>query len=665
MQVNGEGGRRRLKWLPAWQAIAVLAVAGSLSFLPAWQSIERLGFDLLTVTFPPEHEDFPLVVVGIDEPSFAELGMAWPWPRGMHGRLVEALDRAGAAVVAFDVVFADPTTRDQDQAFAEAIQRHGNVVLAGDLFYQQDPRFEQVVRVDPLGRFLEAGAATGIASVTVDSDLVVRRLPAADDAFWREIVRAWNRSTEAQTAGNPDLPAGALIRYLPPGVGFSYASYYQAVEGEGMLPPGFFRDKIVLVGLNLKASPEPGKAGQDQFATPFLGSTGWLTPGVELVAVEVANGLMNRHVTAAPAGLVLMLSALSLALALRLMWAWQPLRSGLVAVAIMLALGMVSAGLFSQWDYWLPVFAPALAVVGYYLLRGGTAFAVERQRRRAIRQAFEHYVPPSVVSELLHHPELLSLGGERRPITVMFTDLAGFTNEAEKLEPEAVSGLLNEHFDAMASIVIDHGGTIDKFIGDAIMAFWGAPLEDEKQALHACEAALAMQQGMRQLRESLRRRRLPELRMRIGVHTGEAVVGNMGASARFDYTAVGDTVNLASRLEGVNKLYGTELLVTEDVTQQLEGCLPLYPLDIIRVKGKQQPVEIFTAFGDATLGEQVAGAVALFRERRWADAMSQWRSLANNPAVAVIAELYIRRLEEINRAPPAADWDGAYALEKM
>ncbi|MEP5766085.1 MAG: adenylate/guanylate cyclase domain-containing protein [Halieaceae bacterium] len=650
---------------PLWIAIALFVLLWPLSLSPPWQGIENKGFDALTVSTAPDNIELPLVMVGIDQPSFAELAMPWPWPRSVHAELVQQLHGAGAAVIAFDIVFADPSAAADDQAFASAIAQASNVVLAGDLAYQEHELFEQLIRIDPLGLLLEAGAATGVASTAVDEDLVVRRLPAAQDAFWRTIVRTWNRSQQDGALGNPELPAGKLIRYLQPGQDLAYASYYQALDPQEMLPADFFRNKIVLIGLNLKATPDPGGARSDLFATPFFATTGWLSPGVELVATEVANGLLNRAITPAPGWMPVALMGAALLLATALMWTWQPLASAALVLLLCVGLALISVAVFAWRDFWLPTGATTLALLMYYLLRGATAFVRERRRRQAIRRAFEHYVPPAVVAQILSQPDLLELGGEKRQVTLLFTDLAGFTSQAEQLQAEQVAQVLNEHFSAMASIVINHGGTIDKFIGDAVMAFWGAPLEDDDQALHACQAAMAMQRAMHQLRQDFRARGLPEIAMRIGIHSGPAIVGNMGAADRFDYTAVGDSVNLASRLEGVNKLYGTGILVSQDVFRQLGGQLDLWPLDIVRVKGKSVPIEIFTCFGDPGLGPSVAAAVADFRQRDWQASLAKWRTLIDNEECQQIAALYTRRIEAFQQQAPDQAWDGSFALEKM
>jgi adenylate cyclase len=214
------------------------------------------------------------------------------------------------------------------------------------------------------------------------------------------------------------------------------------------------------------------------------------------------------------------------------------------------------------------------------------------------------------VEQLLADPRRLALGGELREITIMFTDLAGFTRISEKMAPDAVSRVLSEHFTAMTDIILAHGGTVIQFIGDAIMAFWGAPLDDPDHRLHAVQAAVGMQRGMAKLRNELAARGLPELHMRIGLNTGTAVVGNMGSQRRFAYSALGDCVNLAARLEGTNKAYGTRILVSGETAKGVGEAIALRRVDLVRVSGKTEAVEIFAPADDPAWAAAPEGSLA-------------------------------------------------------
>ncbi len=641
--------------------VAFVILAAALT--PYGKRIEIEAFDLLTVLTAPGTKNVPIVIVGIDEPSFGELGIQWPWPRDVHARLVNSLARQGAAVIAFDVVFAEPSKPAADRIFARSIRKAGNVVLAGDLAVQKNPRFEQVMQIDPLPLFRKAGARTGIASVELDADLKLRTVPQHADALWRQIVRTY-RMRSGGSASGPLLPGKARIRYLGPDHSFEYVSYYQALNPRRYLPPDIFRDKIVLIGLDVKASPDPASPQAEMFATPFLIKNQMRTPGVEIHANLVADGLSKRAIRELPRMPAVALLIGVLVLAAWLMRNWHPLPALGWACLIIGALFSASWLLFARYDLWIPVLSPAAAALSLYLVRGGDAFVVERRRKKQIRQAFALYVPPSVVDEMIAHPDRLKLGGTRRVITVMFTDLANFTALSEKMDAENVAQLLNHHLTAMTRIILQHNGTVGKFIGDAVMAFWGAPLRDPEHAVHACIAAREMQAEMERQRQDLKAAGLPAVFMRIGINTGEAVVGNMGSEVRFDYTAIGDTVNLASRLEGVNKLYGTSILLSGSSAEIVSGALALRRVDRVRVKGKAKAIDIYTPCDDTKLAKLGNEAVAAYLEQRWDESVKQWQGVLQLAPEDRIAELYLSRIEHLRRQTPAG-WDGATSLDKL
>jgi adenylate cyclase len=257
------------------------------------------------------------------------------------------------------------------------------------------------------------------------------------------------------------------------------------------------------------------------------------------------------------------------------------------------------------------------------------------------------------------------LGGERRDITVLFTDLEGFTTLTEQLGAEQVTSILNTHFSRATAIIKRHQGTVNRFIGDAVMAMWGAPLDDAQQARHACEAACEMQEDMVRLREEFAQRGLPPIWMRIGIHSCSAIVGNLGSAERFDYTAIGDGVNLAARLEGVNKLYGTGILVSGQTVEGLQGAVATRVVDRVVVKGKSEAVEIFTPSGDAELNTLSAKAVQAYRERRWDESDGLWREISRQHPLDRIAQLYLARIQRCRAIAPDAPWQDAVELEKL
>jgi len=572
-------------------------LAALLGLLPPGEFLELKGYDLFHALRRPAPPPPEIVIVAIDEASFAEIGRQWPWPRSLHGRLVESLRSHGARVVVFDVLFAEPSPGPEDRLFAAAIRDSGNVILAADLETLDDPRVAAEMTVEPLDLFRE-GAATGLATVPVDRDGVVRQYPSLREderSLAQEAVRLYAGKTAR-------VPANAGISFLGPPGTFSTVSYYQALEPSRYLPDGIFRDRIVLVGRALKTHPEVQQAAPDLFATPFLfARMSRLMAGVEIHANMVLGLLTDRFVRRVDKGESLVLF-LCLGLAAGLTQTrWRPLRSGILVLGLLGVYWGSAWTLFASRGLWLPTVLPLLCLFLPYGAMALRAYLQSERQRREIRKAFSCYLSPAILAEILRNPEDLKLGGRRVEATVLFSDLADFTKLAEKVSAEDVGRFLNRYFAEMAKIVFAHQGTIDKFIGDAIMAFWGAPLEDPEQAVHACRAALAMQERMQSLRQEMKREGLPELFMRVGINSGEVIVGNMGSAALFNYTVLGDAVNLASRLEGANKEFGTAILISAAVRERAVSGIRARPLGRISVKGRSAEVEVFELTG--TLSE--------------------------------------------------------------
>ena len=655
--------RALVKSAPVAIALATFLGFALLSASDAWRRLEYLGYDLLLASSAPGQSSLPITIVRIDEPSFAQIGKQWPWPRRMHGELLEQLNRAGALVVAFDMVLSEPSNPEDDGLFADQIRKAGNVVLAADMVYLENKYVRQRMRVDPIDAFKAAGAASGLANVERDGDLVVRRMTDGRDVFWREIVRRALK-VHPGLVEEPAIQTGKMIGYVGPDHTFPYVHYYQALHADTDLPPDAFRDQIVIVGRDVKSSTELDGA-EDNFATPFTGTTGWLTPGAEIHANMLESALGKRSFTPLPWEWNLALLLATVTLATLLMRHWRPIVSGAIGVALMAAIAAADWALFAYQGLWLPALASMAGVATVYAALGGHGYLSEQRAHRETRRAFSMYLAPEVVDQIMAHPERLVLGGERREITLLFTDLAGFTTLSEMLGAEQVAQLLNEHFSRATAIIKRHGGTVNRFIGDAIMAFWGAPLANDRQAASACLAARDMQADMRVLREELAARGLPSLHMRVGIHSGPAVVGNLGSADRFDYTAIGDAVNLAARLEGVNKFYGTEILISSDTARQIGAELPLRHVDRVIVKGKTAAVDVFTVCTDAALNEATATAFDAYREMRWDDAERLFRAILDTHPGDRLAGIYIDRIAAYRVEPPAAALDGGIALEKL
>jgi adenylate cyclase len=375
-------------------------------------------------------------------------------------------------------------------------------------------------------------------------------------------------------------------------------SYYQALNPREFLPEGALKGKIAVVGRVLKTSPEPGRPSSDLFATPYLfAAASSLMSGAEIQANIVENflhGTFLSRLGRRNAILLYLLMGLSGGL---LQWRWRPLRSGLLtAIAALAYLAAASHALVEQ-RVWVPTVLMLFAFGIPYSLGGIQAYLQSEARRREIRNLFSHYLSPAVLESLLANPGRVSLAGRKVEATVLFCDIAGFTSLSEKLAPEDVARLLNRYFDEVTRIIFAHKGTVDKFIGDAVMAFWGDPLPDPDHAYHACAAALAIQDRIGVLREETSGDGLPGIEVRIGINTGGVIAGNMGSSDLFNYTVVGNTVNVASRLEAANKEWGTRILISGSVREKAGGRIAAKSLGPIPIRGKSQSVAIHELIG--------------------------------------------------------------------
>ncbi|MCZ0962628.1 CHASE2 domain-containing protein [Paracoccus benzoatiresistens] len=577
--------RRRQAGLAALAVVAAMTATG-LAQWPAWQLLEARVFDHLSMIAPPSMpEDTPLVVA-IDEPSFAELGQQWPWPRDTHARLVMALRDAGARSIALDMVFAEPSQPGPDAALADAMR--ADTVLAADERVLETPQAVQLLRTDPLPLLLEAGAVAGLSTIPLDRDGTARRLPERPDTLARVLLARHGPAA-------PVAPPGALLQFYGPARSVPTVSYYQALDPPTFLPPGFLAGRDVIVGLSLQAAPSADQGGPDAFATPATVRSGALVAGVEIHATVAANLLAGDWIRPASALARIAAICATSALAALLMW-----RGGRTRLILSLVLGLAVLPL-ACWlalrlgRLWLPPLAPmaafAVTTVGQTL----RDFATERRLRAGLTRAFSHYLAPALVERLAADPGALRLGGESREITVLFCDIRGFTTLAEHLqaEPERLTTILHRLMEPLSQAVLDENGTIDKYIGDCLMAFWNAPLEVPDHAARAIAAGRRMIAAVAALNAEFAREGMAPLAIGIGINTGACIVGNMGSGARFDYSAIGDAVNLAARLEGMTKEWGVPLIAGEATAAVLGPGAGLRPLGEAKVRGRATATRIF------------------------------------------------------------------------
>ena len=627
-----------------------------------WHAMDAKVFDLFTTWTAPRKVDLPLVILAIDEPSFQQLQTQWPFPRRLHAKVLERLRADGAIAVGFDLVFAEPSTTKDDTLLARAIHDGPPVVLAASREQTESGNASLWSDVMPLDAFLIAGAVAGQVQVIPDDDYVVRRSSIEADSF------SLRMATLGASVGKFGTvkPKAELIEYVGPRATFDTRSYYQALE-PALLPKGFFAGKIVLIGRSVRTAVELTGSQSDMFNSPFAvtAQDDRLFPGVELQANLISNLLAGEGLKTVDdrwvAALVLTMVVLLAAVGLRS----HPSMTAAVATGMVLGVWPLSLGLFAVQKIWMTPLLPMLIVIAMYSSSMLINYIGSRRRALQTRMMFSQYVPKEVVSRLVERPELLRLGGEARELTLMFTDLANFTTMSERLSAEATVEVLTEYFNAMTPVIHRHGGTVDKFIGDAVMAFWGAPLDDVQHAEHAVRAAIEMQVAMGRLTQRLVERGLPPIAMRIGLHTGRVVVGNIGSDSRFSYTAVGDAVNLAARLEGANKAFGTGILLSEATAAALPDDLTLRLLDSVIVKGKSEAINVYSPTSDADLCRLSAEAVRFFYAQQWEASETAFRELLRGKPYDYAALRFLTRLEDIREKPAGQCWTGAMSLDKL
>jgi adenylate cyclase len=575
--------------------LAVAVVVGSLLWVPAVRRYDWGVYDYMSTLWPPLPPGPAPVLVAVDEPSFADVNRPWPWPRGLHGRLIESLRAAGARVIGFDVVFAEPGDPIQDALLAQALGP--DVVLASTEAPVESAQVDGMMRIEPLPMFLATGAGSGNAAVDLDDDAVLRRIPARDGAFAAVLL---------QRAGEPTAArAGALIQYFVPATaGLDIVSYYQALDPGNLLPPGLFEDRIVIVGLRLNLSAEVRRGGPDLFETSATVRTRQLASGAEVQAVILQNLRRGLAIGLLPNWAMFLLTAAAAAAGAGLNRRFQP-RHAVLTLAVGAALIVLDGYVllrFARW--WTGVTFPLLALASAVGTQAAWAVLAERAARRRITSAFQHYLSPSMVEMLARDPGLLKLGGEQRELTILFCDVRGFTAIAEALKdrPERLVALMNRVLTRLSDVVLQTGGTIDKYIGDCVMAFWNAPLLDPDHARHGAEAAVKMLAAIAALNDELAREGadgapLPRIDIGIGMNTGSCIVGNMGSERRFDYSAVGDAVNLASRLESLCKTYGRPIVISGATRDLIARWFETEELDRTAVRGRREPVTIHAITG--------------------------------------------------------------------
>ena len=695
-------------------------------------------FDLFQVLRPREQKVRPVVIVDIDEASLREIGQ-WPWPRTVIADLITRLRAAGAVAVGFDVIFAEPDrmspavaagsfrgldaeTREKlaalpsnDAVLAEAIKRVGGIIVGETGAAQAAPRAEgenapqtgfAIVGPNPrpflvtfpgllrnIPPIEQAAAGRGMFSIDPEPDGIVRRVPVVMEAqgqlapaLTMEMLRVVSRAgailIRADQAGvktvavpGLEVPTDGRGRFW---VYFNKRDPARSVSAtdvlNGRVAPDRLRGRLVLIGtsatglLDIKTTPvQPDMPGVEVHAQileniltkSLLASPGYAI-GAEIIAAVVFGLAIIVAAPMLPAAIVVALGAALIAGLIGISWYF-----------------FVEHHLLIDFTY------PLISCWLIYLVLTFVNYFREQQQRQQIRSAFGFYLSPPLVEQLARSPEKLVLGGEERRMTILFSDVRGFTTISEhyKDDPQGLTQLMNRFLTPLTNAIIERKGTIDKYIGDAIMAFWNAPVDDDEHEANACDAALEMLARAEVLNGELKREAeasggvyMP-LRIGIGLNSGPCVVGNMGSDFRFNYSVLGDTVNLASRLESRTKDYRLSLVIGSRTAERAKEKFATMEIDLIQVKGKKQPELVFTVLGRAEVSEDPrcnelrdlnTQMLAAYRKQQWDEAerlIDRCRKLAGGFGVDGLYEMYKERIAVYRAEPPPADWTGVYEAE--
>jgi len=663
--------------------------------------------------------DSPIVILAIDDQSDESTPARWPWPRSYFAHVVENLIEAEVKAIGIDVIFEQADFNqggtESDQQFADVLAKYKNVVLAGKLTVPPG-KADIVTLVPPYEKFERTGVPWGLVSFDLDEDGFYRRYLVGQkyndmvySSFAVEVLKVYkdlDPGTRVQdlddrfVVGSYSIPKynsySSLINYTGPSgtfprysfdavlddvdfdliIDYDLDSFDDPGDEELGLPPGLLasgnlKDKIVLIGSTVVEH-------HDDFPTPFLQTRDeeghliqTLTYGVEIHANMLQMILSENYLYSFPyIGELLILLVLS-ALVFLITRFFTTFKGVFLVFILLLLYFVASFVIFGQWSTIIQVSTPLLVIVLAYGGHTVYRYVLSQHEKRMITGAFTHYVPAKVVDQILANPDGLTLGGEEREVTVMFSDVAGFTSISEKLTPAELVKLLNEYLTEMTDIVLAHDGIIDKYEGDAIMAEFGVPVAYDNHAYMACKSAVEMQKKLVKLREKWKKEGRPELHVRIGINTGEVIVGNMGSRDVFDYTVMGDHVNLGARLEGANKFYGTYIMISEFTHDYVKDDFYTRELDLIKVKGKDQPIKVFQLITSKKdkVGDNFLKMLDIYnkglehyKNQEWDQAIDCFEECVKIVPEDPPSVEYRSRCIEYKFNTPGPDWDGVTVM---
>lgn len=591
-----------------------------------WQLLEYKAYDTMFHVRGTKDTSGSIVIIAIDDDTFSSLDMRWPFPRELYARMINNLQRAGARQIIFDVSFFESSTPEDDEAMIEAAESFGNVIFAGKLLRDLRDRVEIAQLIQPLPLIREKNLNWGLVNISTDRDGFIRRYTLyekyGNDYYYPIGIVGlanldgyrcdWQMSLQHESGylrlEERKIPLTrnnqALIQYYGPTRTFPHYSFSSVIDDSDYLLPGIetedfqinefyyllerdvFRDKIVLVGATIDEM-------LDTFQAPFTSHR--LMPGVEIHANFMEMVLQEDYLkTFSPTAaffLLLLLAYLTYIAFTNL----KPVFSLFLSLILIFAYLFLAFILFSAHNLVLAILPLPFLIMITYLMSLILHYIKASKEKKQIKKTFMHYMAPELVTELLKKPKMLRYGGSLQEITVLFSDIRSFTTYSEKHTPEETVAILKEYLTEMVDIIIKNRGILDKFVGDEIMALYGTPVKLENSALAACKTAVEMRIRLNEMQKTWQEQGREPFEIGIGINTGKAVVGNLGSEQIFDYTAIGDTINLGARLEAINKEYDTQnkIIISEFTLEKVEPYIEYRYLDEVKVKGKDISVKIY------------------------------------------------------------------------
>lgn len=664
-------------------------VAVLLMQLPFFHTLEYKTIDW-RIRFRSPDKSFgkDVMVVLLDEAIMDQFPCRSPVPRGMLARLIQIADEGGARFIGLDVFLKNLTSEDRDNELLMAIKKSGKVVPVSAL-REENGQY----RLDfPHEAFLNAAFATGVADFPINPidqrirelqvyyEVEGKRVPALSSSLFlldqggkvkpSKLV-GMERFSEKWPSMNLDSLNRIFINYQgPPASSNPDRNIIRTLPASavltGLIPKAWFKNKFVLIGAGYADNT-------DSFRTPFYSRLYdyAMMPGVEIHANALATILDGKTINTLPVAVSFMI-ILFFSLTLLLVEKWFNAIISAIALAVLWSgYSVFCLIFFEKTNLILPMIPLLTGLILTFILMTVYRTLTEGRQKRWIKKTFQMYLSPEFVNILLKKPDLLSLGGEEKELTVLFSDLKGFTSLSEVMPPSDLVSLLNEYLDGMTQIIFDHGGTLDKYEGDAVMAFWGAPLEDHEHARKAVSAALEMSRFSDSLSLKFQDEGRPAIKTRFGLNTGRVIVGNIGSQKRFDYTIIGDEVNLASRLESANKQYGTYLVISHSTYTLVRDHFMVRALDNLRVKGKERPVKVYEVLGRLNDSYELEFKKMLdcyrqgflaYTKREWKEALRLFEEGSGLKPDDGPTLTYIERCRYFLDNPPDDSWDGVFRL---